>query len=255
MPELMLHAGSRLVERDELAKVPVPEPTKSWFPVAHVTVLDRVVETLGQAGFEVAQRQLSLSRGNARMFAVLRLTAALAPDVSLVIGARNSLDKSFPISFCAGSSVLVCDNLSFSSEIMVTRKHTRHGVTRFAEDIALAVQRLEQYQETERVRIQHYQRQQLSEPMASHLLIQAFEGRIISARQLPDVLQQWHKPTYQEFSPRSLWSLLNAFTTAMGDRQKSNPQAFAKSTIRLSSLLDQAVDMSTAAEPNHVVSA
>jgi len=42
-----------------------------------------------------------------------------------VLGIRNSHDKTFPASLVDGALVFVCDNLSFSGEIRVTRKHTR----------------------------------------------------------------------------------------------------------------------------------
>lgn len=252
---LMLHAGARQVERTELASVATPPSTATWFPVPHVAVVDRVEETLAQSGFKIAAAQYGLSRSDARMFAVLKLDAILATGVSLAVGIRNSLDKSFPISFCSGSSVFVCDNLSFQSELLVTRKHTKNGATRFAEAIALAVQSLTQFHANEALRIQHYQQKVLTEEKASHLIVQAFEGGIVSARQLPDVLREWHEPSYEEFRDRSLWSLLNAFTTAMGDRVKTNPQQYAHTTIQLNSLLDQAIDMAPASEAQHVVSA
>ena len=37
-------------------------------------------------------------------------------DYSLVLGLRNSHDKTFPASLALGSQVLVCDNLSFFGE-------------------------------------------------------------------------------------------------------------------------------------------
>jgi hypothetical protein len=46
-------------------------------------------------------------------------------DYCRVLGLRNNHDKTFPTGIVAGTSVFVCDNLSFSSEIKFTRKHTR----------------------------------------------------------------------------------------------------------------------------------
>jgi len=47
-----------------------------------------------------------------------------AADFALVVGLRNSHDKSFPAGLVIGASVLVCDNLSFSGEVRLARKHT-----------------------------------------------------------------------------------------------------------------------------------
>ena len=41
-------------------------------------------------------------------------------------GIRNSHDKRFPAGMVLGSTVLVCDNLAFSGEIEISRRHTRY---------------------------------------------------------------------------------------------------------------------------------
>jgi hypothetical protein len=43
-----------------------------------------------------------------------------------VVGIRNSHDKAFAAGIIAGAQVLVCDNLCFSGEILLARKHTGH---------------------------------------------------------------------------------------------------------------------------------
>jgi len=47
-------------------------------------------------------------------------------DCCWVLGLRNSHDKTFPAGITAGASVSVCDNLSFSGEVKLARKHTTH---------------------------------------------------------------------------------------------------------------------------------
>ena len=49
---------------------------------------------------------------------------ANAADHSLVVGLRNSHDHSFCLGVSLGSRVFVCDNLAFSGEVRVARKHT-----------------------------------------------------------------------------------------------------------------------------------
>ena len=45
---------------------------------------------------------------------------------AFVVGVRNSHDKSFPAGLVIGASIFVCDNLSFSGEVKLARKHTVH---------------------------------------------------------------------------------------------------------------------------------
>lgn len=249
MSELCLHAGGRKVDRAALDNVKVPPATDTWFPIGHGAVFDCVTHTLTQAGFKMAKYELALSRNDARMFGTITLDAPLAPGIHLVIGMRNSMDKSFPLGFCGGSRVFICDNLAFSAEIEVARKHTKFGQDRYVEAVARAVKRLTQFQQNESERIRLLQKTAMTDEKASHVILQAFQKDIISTRQLPGVIKEWQQPSFEEFSDRCAWSLMNAFTTTMADRQKRNAQAFAHATIQLTDLLSKAVDMSSSAEP------
>jgi hypothetical protein len=131
----------------------------------------------------------------------------------------------------------VCDNLSFSAELLVNRKHTVHGGIRFREAIALAAGRLEAFQRSEAARIGLMQTLTLDDPTAESLILRAWEAKIISHLQLPAVLEEWREPLHDEFGPRTRWSLFNAFTEILRPFSRSNPQAFAGRTFRLNRLL------------------
>ncbi len=238
MSDLCLHRGARIVSRDELDAVDAPPPTKTWFPVRHSQVLDAVLGTLEASSFQVQKAQLSLSQDNARFFGTVDLSTAVANGTTLAVGVRNSVDKTFPLGFCAGCRVFVCDNLAFRSELLVARKHTVNGSTRFQEAIALAVQSLGQFRMAEAHRIEKLRAVQLSDVQADSLILRTYERDIIPLRTLPHVVQAWRRPSHPEFEDRTLWSLLNAFTGAMKDRSISNPQQFALQTIRLNALFN-----------------
>ncbi len=234
---LCLHRGSRLVNREELDTVDAPPATATWFPLRHSQVLDTVRSTLEASAFHVERAQLSLSQNNARFFGILDLATAVAHGTTLAVGIRNSVDKTFPLGFCAGCRVFVCDNLAFRSELLVVRKHTVNGMVRFQEAIASAVQSLSQFREAEADRIRSMQQFELSDVHADSLLLRAFETGIVSLRRFPDVVSAWRNPPHEEFGDRTMWSLLNAFTGALNTVRVGNPQQFALQTIRLNSLL------------------
>ena len=145
---LMNHRGAREVQRMELATIEAPSPTKTWYPIAHRAILDSVWSTLEGAGFQIRQSRLSVSHGDARFFGTLDLATPISDGVALAVGIRNSTDQSFPIGFCCGQRVFVCDNLAFTSEIVVSKKHTRFGQERYLEGLASAVGSLNQYRES-----------------------------------------------------------------------------------------------------------
>src|SRR5947209_9955186 len=115
MSDLMLHAGGRLCSLEELRAIPTPPPERRWHPVSHAQVLDTVTGTLQAAGYAVKNQKLAIARDGKRFFGTLDLATPLTTDgaVALAVGIRNSTDKSFPLGFCAGAKVFVCDNLAF----------------------------------------------------------------------------------------------------------------------------------------------
>ena len=234
---LIRHCGAREVTWGDLEQIPTPPATETWFPLAHSQVLGSVVQTLDAAGFGVQSMALAVTPDDARFFGTLQLKAEILPGVGLAVGVRNSTDKSLPIGFCCGQWVWVCDNLGFSSEVVITRKHTRFGESRFNEAIASAVAGLGQYREAEAKRIELLRTTELSADRANSLILQAFEGGIIGARLLPDVVQQWRQPKHPEFQERTAWSLLNAFTEVLKDRQQRQPSRAAHETITLQKLI------------------
>ena len=175
-----------------------------------------------------------------RFFGTLDLTTELTPDgvVTLAIGLRSSYDQSFPLGFCAGARVFVCDNLAFRSELMVKRKHTLNGAARFSSDIAQAVMSLASFKEAETLRIQELQQAELSDTQAESFMLRACVQRgIISQRQLPLVFREWHEPGHEAFQARTAWSLLNSFTTVLRNLQQKNPADLAHRTMRLHAML------------------
>ena len=216
---LILHKGARPVERSELQLVEAPPPTETWFPIRHSHVLETVEQTLGNAGFGIVRSQYGLSQDNARFFGTLDLSTPITEGVSLTVGVRNSTDKTFPIGLVAGSRVFVCDNLAFNSEIYVSKKHTRFGKDRFDEGISQALTALGQFRQVEALRIEHYRGAELPEDRAAATLLHAFEQGVLSSRTLPDAIEEWRHPKLDDFAPRTAWSLFNAITSALKERQ------------------------------------
>jgi len=234
---LISQCGTMVIEPEELRLIPAPEPTKTWYPLRHSEVLDTVESILDQNGFRIAKRQVLVSQDQARMFATLDLTSHITPEVGLSVGVRNSSDKTFPLGFAAGNRVFVCDNLSFQSELIVSRKHTRFGADRFREAISSAVGSLDAFRIEERRRIEVLQNTKLDHNQAAAFMLRAAEEKIVPWRHLPGVLQKWQTPALVAFDPRNYWSLLNAFTSELAPVCRANPQRFVGCTIALQQLM------------------
>jgi hypothetical protein len=237
---LCLHRGARFVERDELEAVPAPEPTKSWYPLKHGIVLDTVERALNACGYQIKARRLGLSRNDRQFFGVLDLQSRLADGVTLAVGVRNSTDKTFPLGFCAGNRVFVCDNLAFASELLVRRKHTRFGQQRFAAAIGEAVARLKDFEAAEEGRIERFMGHSLSDTAAESLILRSFEQGLLPTPFVLRALSEWRVPSHEAFRSRTLWSLENAMTAALRPVGEVNPARYASLTLRLQPLLETA---------------
>ena len=98
-------------------------------PIPHFALVERLREIVVNAGLSITQEAHALARNGLRYFGLFQVAGipnfSQESNIGTVIGLRNSHDKSFPAGINAGSAPFVCDNLAFSGEVRVSRKHTR----------------------------------------------------------------------------------------------------------------------------------
>lgn len=211
---LTLHCGAHEVPREVLDSVPTPESTQSWCPIPHADLLGGIQGTLECAGYRVTSEAHALAKDGARYFGLLEIVNGHAQrDYSLVVGLRNSHDKSIPAGLVIGSKVFVCDNLAFSGEIRVGRKHTVFIERDLPNLIDRAVGRLGGVRGRQDHRISSYKNVELSDAQAHDLIIQALDARVVTATRIPDVVEEWRNPRHPEFrESKTAWRLFNGFT-------------------------------------------
>ena len=108
-----------------------------------------------------------------------------SPDYALVVGLRNSHNKTFPVGLVAGATVFVCDNLSFSGEVRLTRKHTVHLQRDLPQLVGRGVGKLAELWSHQRQRIDAYKNHRMRDKSAHDLvphitLIEEAEGALRS---------------------------------------------------------------------------
>ncbi len=236
---LMLHAGGKVATREQVFTVQAPSPTETWFPVAHGTVLAKVEELLDKSGFHIVREQLALARDGNRFFGVLDLESKIADGVGLVLGLRNSIDRSFSYGLSGGTRTFVCDNLALTGdwdELTISRKHTRFGEHRFVEALSLGISKLAHYREIEGVRVDKMRSTAIGDEAAYALFMRAFEAELLSHRVIRDCLRQWKDPGY-DWGPPTLWRLYNAMNAPIQHKAITNPQQFSYQTHKLLGLV------------------
>lgn len=211
---LILHAGGHPVDTNALAAVPTPDPTATWCPIPHAALVDRVRDTLTGRNLTVVAEAHGLARDGARYFGMMQVTTPDhgSDDHGLVVGIRNSHDQSFPAGLALGGGVFVCDNLSFSGEVKLARKHTRFIERDLTGLVDRAVGLLGDHRRGQDMRIGAYKIEDVADPLAHDFIIHALDAGVIGPCQLPKVLAEWRQPRHEEFRPRTAWSLFNSFT-------------------------------------------
>jgi hypothetical protein len=236
---VLISQGDNYVTEEELRQIPVPQGTQTWYPIGHSAVLDAVRSTLTSAGYEVVAQSLAVANNGLRFFGTLDLSVSILDGVMLAIGIRNSMDRSIPIEFCAGARVMVCTNLSFYSQVAVSRRHTKHGAERYMEGISLSVQQLAEHQLAQSRWMALLQDHRLETHEAESIILRSYEQKLIGSRQLPLVIDEWRHPQF-DHGGETGWSLWNTFTHVLG--QDANPAKAALRTIRLQSLFPEVID-------------
>jgi hypothetical protein len=214
---LMVHAGGMKVERAQVDEVLTPVATQTWHPIPHKRFIDGVISSLDRSGLHVVSEAHALGRDGQRYFGMFQLRNGNNPaDYSLVVGLRNSHDKSFPAGLVVGSGVFVCDNLAFSGEIQIGRKHTTHIERDLPELMQSAVGRIGDLRKHQDNRIDAYKRFEMSDTQAHDIVIQALDTRVAPVTYIPEILKEWRAPRHPEFAvAKNGWRLFNAFTEVL----------------------------------------
>ena len=233
--QLMLHSGAESISRSDIRDLPVPEPDGTYYPVANDTLLTLVEGSIAAGGMSIRHQQHGYDPRRQRYFGILELEcpkvcgphgddgASLMEDsFGLLLGIRNSADKSCSAQLVMGSRVFVCDNMSFAGEVKISRRHTRHIARDLGACVHRATSALIDSRRDQVDRFAQYAATRLEQRDACHLVVEAARSRAITVTKMMDVVEQWDRPAHEDFAPRNAWSLYNAFTEiykTMGARQ------------------------------------
>jgi len=133
--------------------------------------------------------------------------------------------------------VLVCDNMAFHGDFQpVLAKHSKHFSMHNA--LSIGVDAMQRNFEPMVQAVETWRKSQLSDVSAKLVIYEAFiEGALEVPRHLSThVHDLYFNPTVEEFQPRTVWSLSNAFTSAF---KELDPIPQFRATGRLAAFLAQ----------------
>ena len=235
-PNLCLHCGANEVPRTELADVVLPESTRTYMPIGHDVFLDLVEDQMNEVGFQFGGQAHSLTKEGNRYFGLVHLlNGTESDDHALVMGIRNSLDKTFPAAVSFGSQVFVCDNLAFTGEIKVARKHTTNIMRDLPNLVMSAVSQTTIMRDNQNLRFDHYKEAKLTDMRADHAIVDLLRCGAINTSRVKKVVEQWDEPVH-DFGGRTVWRMFNAVTEAL----KGAPLPDVSSrTIEMQAVMDR----------------
>jgi hypothetical protein len=224
------------IGRPELEQIPVPEATPTHKPIPHHTIVEALVETLSFRHIGVVNEEYAVSSDGMKMFGVLDLETQM-DGCRFAIGIRNSHDKSLRLGLTAGIRVFVCSNMAFSGDFTpVLAKHSKSF--NLIDTLAIGVDRIQRNFEPMQRQVEGWRQAQITDERAKLIFYSAFvDGNLEAPRSLlPEVHRLYFEPQYPEFSPRTMWSLSNAFTSAF---KNLDPVPQFKATAKLGEFLAQ----------------
>ena len=172
-----------------------------------------------------------------KMFGVIELDQGMQ-GARFALGVRNSHDKTFRLAVTVGYRVFVCENLAFSGDFSpVLAKHSKHFSLQSA--LSVGVDDMQRNFEPMVKGVERWRNSQLSDVSARLLIYRAFiEGELEVPRHLSrPVHDLYFNPQHEDFAPRNLWSLSNAFTAAF---KELDPIPQYKATGKLAGFLQAA---------------
>ena len=238
---LVVHRGGWEASKADLASVPVPEPTESYHPVPYGRFIEEVELHIPRFGLSVRSSQFALAREGGQMFGVLTCANGTPDrDYALAIGVRNSYDRSLAVGLTLGSRVFCCDNVAFSGEVTMHRKHTVNVFRDLPDLIYRMLSQVAVMRDRTDREIAAMKARELQPPLAHHLMVEAIRADVLPASRLPKVIEAWEEPRHEEFTARTAWSLFNAFTEV---QKEAAPRTQMEGSLRLSSLFRQELQL------------
>lgn len=235
-PAVMLILAKNKIDIEALAGVQTPEATETHTPIPHRKLVDMTRDAIGRAGFEVTEEEHALARGGLRYFGGFALTGKdiSGEDRKIVLGLRNAHDKSFAASIAAGNQMMVCENLCFSSDVKLARRHTTNILSDLPRVLSSAVAKVKDHWSDMGKRIKSYQQTEVES--ASDLIVELVDAKAFPARDIYKAVNEFRNPRHEEFKGGSLWTLYNSVTENL---KGSDLSKLSDRTMRMQSIFDR----------------
>ena len=211
---LMAHTGKELVTRGQLVEILPPAPTDTHKPIAHIHLVNSIIESLSFRHISVVKEEYAVSADGMKLFGCLDLET-LGDGFRFALGLRNANDRSMRLGLVVGVRILVCDNMAFSGDFEpVLAKHSKHFNLNDA--LAIGMESMQRNFKPMADQIDNWRKAQITDAEAKAVIYRAFiEDELDAPKHLARIVhREYFEPSFPDFAPRTRYSLNNAFTSA-----------------------------------------
>jgi hypothetical protein len=233
--QLLAHCGSSKITREELKLIPTPEASPTHQPIPHNQIVEALVEGLSFRHISAIREEYAVSSDGMKMFGVLDLETTF-DGCRFSVGIRNSNDKSMRLAVTVGYRVLVCDNMPFHGDFTpVLAKHSKHFS--LVDVLSIGIDRIQRNFEPMKKQVEAWKGTRIPDEAAKLVIYRAFvQGDLDVPKHLARrVHDLYFNPQFEDFAPRTTWSLSNAFTSAF---KELDPIPQFRATAKLASFLE-----------------
>jgi hypothetical protein len=172
MEQLMAHCGAEKLSRADLVTILPPEATDTHKPIAHIHLVNSLLESLSFRHINVVKEEYAVSQDGMKLFGVLDLET-LGDGFRFSLGLRNANDKSMRLGLVVGVRVLCCDNMAFSGDFEpILAKHSKHFDLNSA--LAIGLEQMQRNFKPMADQITNWRAAQLTDGQAKEIIYRAF---------------------------------------------------------------------------------
>lgn len=232
---LIAHCGASKVNREFLKTLPLPEATRTHQPIPHLQIVEALIETLAFRHIGVVRDEYAVTPDGMRCFGLLQLEYGIE-GIQFAIGFRNANDKSMRLAMTVGYRVVICDNMAFKGDFTpVLAKHSKS--LNLIDLISVGVDKIQRNFDPLKLQIRDWHDYRLDDKSTKEIIYDAFLASKLGLPRnlMPDVHELYFNPQVDDFKPRTLWSLSNAFTSAF---KELKPVKQFQATAKLGDFLE-----------------
>lgn len=213
--------------------VPIPARTQSYSPISHASLIDSITRVLEEQKLVTTKRDIYLNQDGKKLVGynhVIREYINDNDELTMMIGYKNSYDKSMSVGLAAGANVIVCGNGIVSGSLLqFRRKHTGSAPEELQNKIIEAITLMKSGFNTIKVEVDLMKKYDLTRKEKAELLgVMYFEEELMTPTQLSIIKKELE--TSEHFRGNTLWDLYNNVTQSL---KTSHPLHHIEGHIRL----------------------